>query len=141
MLHEDYLRLFSRHELPLAPAYESQYRKIKYESLEAKQTTVTEFYKSYGWKSKFNGRINDDHLGIELLFLTILIEKYLVLDDKACQVEMREEIRRFIGQHLLTWIPEWNEKMQTNSNTMCYKGIGTLIIASIEDIYEILGQR
>ena len=29
--------------------------------------SVSEFYKSYGWKSKFKGKINDDHLGIELL--------------------------------------------------------------------------
>ena len=66
--------------------------------------SVSEFYDSYGWKSKFKGKINDDHLGIELLFLTLLVEKYLVLDDQACVAEMRNEIRRFIDQHIFSWI-------------------------------------
>ena len=93
------------------------------------------------WVSKFKGKIQDDHLGIELLFLTILIDKYLVLDDEACLGEMRKEIRRFIDFHILSWIPEWNKKVQAHSNTLCFKGIGTLILACTEDIFSLLDQK
>ena len=137
-LREDYLRLFAKDELTLAPAYESVYRKNDSTESSENSQSVSDFYSSYGWQSKFKGKINDDHLGIELLFLTLLIEKLLVLDDKACKVEMRNEIRRFIGNHILSWIPAWNKKLQSNANTLCFKGIGTLILACTEDIFSMM---
>ena len=53
--------------------------------------------------------------------------------------EMRNEIRRFIKQHILSWIPEWNNRMQEYAGTLCYKGIATLIYACCEDIYDLMG--
>lgn len=140
LLREDYSRLFDRKDTTLAPAYESLYRKNT-GGADSQTSDVSEFYKSYGWKSKFNGKINDDHLGVELLFLTLLIDKYLTLDDEACLGEMKKEIQRFINQHILSWIPEWNKTVQIYSNTLCFKGIGTLILACTEDIFSICGQK
>ncbi len=139
MLQEDFTRLFARKEMPLAPLFETSYQNSKMHMPGKSFTSVSEFYNSYGWNSRFKDKINDDHLGIELLFLTILVEKYLELDDEACRIEMRKEIRRYISQHILTWIGEWNKKIQEHSNTLCYKGIGTLIYACVEDIYSIMG--
>jgi putative dimethyl sulfoxide reductase chaperone len=134
-MKEDYNRLFADEGTPLAPALESLY--INTSEPNQNGSSVSDFYNSYGWISKYKGKIKDDHLGIELLFLTLLVEKYLVLDDQACVVEMRNEIRRFIDQHLFSWIRRWNAKIQEFSNTMCYKGIATLIFACIEDIYSL----
>ncbi len=136
-LREDYTKLFDTQKLSLAPAYESLYRINTGQN----EMSVTEFYNSYGWESKFKDKAKDEHLGTELLFLTTLVEKYLVLDDSACLGEMRQEIRRFIDQHLLSWIPEWNEKIQQKAKTLCYMGIATLIFACVEDIYSFLGQN
>lgn len=141
ILHEDYLRLFAMKDSSLAPAYESLYRKNHDSNSSRLPSSVTEFYNSYGWVSKFKDRIKDDHLGIELLFLTRLIEKYLVLDDEACRGEMRTEIRRFIDFHLLSWVEEWNRKIQVHSKTLCFKGIGTLILACSEDLFALLGHN
>lgn len=141
LLHEDYLRLFTRQLPALAPAYESQYNKKITAWSGYDSSSVTEFYNSYGWQSKFKGKIDDDHLGIELLFLTLLIDKYLVLDDEACQCEMRNEIRRFINHHILSWVPEWNKKVQTYANTLSFKGIGNLILACSEDIFVFFEQK
>ncbi|HUX56601.1 MAG TPA: molecular chaperone TorD family protein [Bacteroidales bacterium] len=141
MLREDYIRLFGRQELPLAPPYESLYNSNRDIILNLRTPSVTEFYNSYGWQSKFRGKIDDDHLGIELLFLTILIEKYLELEDQACMIEMKREISRFIDQHILYWIPAWNENIQQNAKTLCYKGIGTLLFACIEDIFNYFEQK
>src|SRR5664280_720760 len=141
LLHEDYLRLFARQLPALAPAYESQYNKKIIARSGYDSSSVTEFYNSYGWQSKFKGKIDDDHLGIELLFLTLLIDKYLVLDDEACHGEMRNEIRRFINHHILSWVPEWNKKVQTYANTLSFKGIGNLILACSEDIFVFFEQK
>jgi putative dimethyl sulfoxide reductase chaperone len=141
ILREDFLRLFAIKELSLAPAYESLYKKNRFSNSIRPSASVTEFYDSYGWISKFKGKIEDDHLGIELLFLTRLIEKYLVIDDEACRIEMRTEIRRFIDFHLLSWVGEWNKKIQVHSKTLCFKGIGTLILACTEDIFALLNRN
>jgi TorA maturation chaperone TorD len=69
MVREDYKRLFENRELALAPVYESFYKKNRYLKSGKHPASVTEFYDSYGWVSKFKGKIDDDHLGIELLFL------------------------------------------------------------------------
>ncbi len=134
-LHEDYLRLFTGRDRALAPAFESIYK--NHTPPGQKAESVTEFYRSYGWESKFKEKINDDHLGIEILFLTIMIEKYLEFEDEACKREMGNEIRRFIRKHILSWIPEWNKDIQAHSKTLSFKGVGTLILACSEDILSI----
>lgn len=140
MLKEDYFRLFSVTGLPLAPAYESVYTKNENYTGNPSQK-VTEFYKSYGWVSGSKSKTADDHLGTELLFLTRLIDKYLQLDDDPCCCEMQKEIHRFIGQHILSWIPFWNDDIQENAHTICYKGVGTLIYACMEDLSQIFAYR
>ena len=128
-LHDDYNRLFNGGGNALAPAFESIYKNHT-----PVAESVAEFYKAYGWESKFKGKISDDHLGVELLFLTIMIEKYLELDDDACRGEMKNEIKRFINKHILSWIPEWNKDVQVHSRTLSFRGVGQLIVACSEDI-------
>ena len=141
MIREDFIRLFANEDLNLAPAYESLYNYGEKKNSGRLSESVTEFYNSYGWVSKFKGKIKDDHLGIEILFLTRLIDKYIMLDDNSCRVEMRKEIQRFIEQHILSWIKEWNQKVQAHSNTSCFKAIGTLILACSEDIFNLFEQN
>lgn len=141
MMKEDYIILFSGTGNYLAPPYESAYRSKDHLISDKQAFEVREFYKSYGWESKFQGKIPDDHLGIELLFLTLMIEKYLELEDEACNAEMRNEIRRFIVQHIMSWVPDWNINIQEHAKTLSYKGIGTLILACAEDLYNIMGKN
>ena len=141
MMKEDYLTLFTAAGNSLAPPYELVNRSRNLLIFDKQTSEVSEFYESYGWESKFKGKIPDDHLGVELLFLTLMIEKYLELDDEFCNSEMRFEIRRFIDQHLLSWVPDWNENIQERASSLSYKGIGTLILACVEDIYSIMDQN
>jgi TorA maturation chaperone TorD len=138
---EDYYRLFTRENVPLAPLYESIYQNFLPEERRSNVPDVSEFYNSYGWMKKFKPEMKDDHLGVELLFLTKLVEKYIILDDEACRTEMRNEIRRFIEQHILSWIPEWYRRVQANSLTISYKGISSLIYACAEDIHALLSEK
>lgn len=140
-MSEDFYRLFTREDLTLAPLHESFYLRSASDVRISDVTHVTEFYRSYGWKTKYRPEMKDDHLGVELLFLTVLVEKYIVLDDEACRGEMRSEIRRFIEEHLLTWVPEWHQRVQANSLTLSYKGISSLIYACIQDIHSLLSDR
>jgi TorA maturation chaperone TorD len=141
MMHEDYTRLFSDKNTGLAPALESLYRNHTPSGEKPISENVTEFYRSYGWESRFKGKVNDDHLGVELLFLTLLIEKYIEFDDEVCRNEMKNEIIRFIRNHILSWINEWNKDVQVHSKTLSFKGVGTLIVACSEDILSVLNNQ
>jgi TorA maturation chaperone TorD len=138
MMKIDYSILFAEPTDPLAPPLESSFRRKSAVRLNKEIPGVIDFYNSYGWVSKFRNHIPDDHIGVELLFLTLMVEKYLELDDEACHMEMKNEIRRFIDEHIFTWVPEWNNKIQSYAKTLSYKGIGTLIQACTEDIYSIM---
>jgi TorA maturation chaperone TorD len=138
MLKDDYDKLLSGTGQPLAPPLKSIYTDLSLEEGLGEEK-VSDFYNAYGWMKRTRYNIPDDNLGIELLFLTLLNDKYIALDDEACRSEMRNEIRRFIKQHILSWIPDWNDRIQDFAATLCYKGIATLIYASCEDIYELMG--
>ncbi len=137
-LRKDYRRLFLDPVKPLASPVSTEYNKNNPTGKSRYDVNVTAFYESYGWKPGSSYKLPDVHLGTKLLFLSLLIDKYTKLDDKACQSEMGKEIRRFITAHILSWIPEWNEKMQLNAETLCYKGISSLIYACTEDLFYIL---
>jgi len=136
-LGDDFYRLFDINGTALAPAIESVFCKRNNNSVRPVEN-AGEFYKSYGWQPDTHATVPYDHLGIELLFLTWLIDRCMKLDDGPRYIKMKREIRQFINQHILSWIPEWNQKIQESAHTLCYKGIGTLIHACVEDIYEIL---
>ena len=140
ILQQDFRRLFSAsYGLPLAPPYKSAFTDALMDAVTGKEN-VTDFYNSYGWKKRSDYKAADDNLGIELLFITLLIDKYITLDDEACRFEMAKEIRRFISYHIMTWLPAWYERMQETAGSMCYKGIASLIFASCEDIFEMMGK-
>lgn len=137
MLQNDYNRLFGNPGLALAPPVKSYYFDNS-DQCKPGVCQVSEFYKSFGWTSRLPDDIPDDNLGIELLFLTLLIDKYISFEDEVCRCEMRKEIKRFISQHIMSWLPEWNNRIREFSLTNCYKGIATLIHASCEDIFAIM---
>ena len=133
LLTDDYRRLFISKDGGLAPAYESSFSGNN-KDISHKKINVSEYYQSYGWKPKFKKVTEPDHLGVQLLFLTHLIDIYTALEDEACRREMRHEIVWFIDNYLLSWLPKWNKKIQDNSISLCYKGIGNLIHAVSEDL-------
>lgn len=139
-LQDDYGRLFSGSGLPVTRPVKSSYIP-DYNSEGVESEKVSDFYNSYGWKNRSRYNIPDDHLGIELLFLTLLNDKYISIDDEVSRKEMRNEIRRFIELHILSWVPVWNDQIQEHAGTLGYKGISTLIYAVCEDIYALLGNQ
>jgi Uncharacterized component of anaerobic dehydrogenases len=132
MLSEDYITLFAENGSSLAPARASIYLADRNNGLNI-NSEIAEFYNSYGWQPGKPGK-PAGHLGIELLFITKLVENYILLDDDPCCLEMKKEICRFINNYVLSWIPSWDEDIQKHAHTQCFKGISTLIYACLEDI-------
>lgn len=135
---DDYSTLFGDIGLALAPPFASVYLSRDHLIIDKHTLEVRKIYNSYGWKSRNEGIIPDDHLGIELQFINLLLEKYIELDDGVCKKELTGDLKRFIELHLQTWIEDWGSKIQSNSSTDFYKGIGYLAVSCIEDVYSLL---
>jgi hypothetical protein len=71
---------------------------------------LCELYRRYGYHRENECRLEADHLGIELLFTNLLIEKYLTEDDSRVKEMIRKELLSFINDEMLSWLPLWAER-------------------------------
>jgi TorA maturation chaperone TorD len=99
---------------------------------------LSEVYGRYGYCRTSECDMEADHLGIQLLFVNLLIEKYLTEDDYEIKEMIRKDLVAFIKEEMLTWIPRWAEKVSESSVTKCYTGISGLIVGGLEDVKDIL---
>jgi len=118
---------------PAATVWKS-YGKAK----EEHHLTLARLYANYGYAKAKECTLDPDHLGIELLFVNLLLEKFLTEDDNEIRAMIREDLQQFIRGELLAWLPRWAEKVSEQSVTKCYTGISGLIIGGLEDVSEIL---
>lgn len=95
-------------------------------------------YQRYGYCREEACHLEADHLGIQLLFINLLIEKYLTEDDNEIREMIRKDLLDFITDEVLVWIPRWAEAVTEKSVTKCYTGISGLITGGLQDIKEIL---
>ena len=98
-------------------------------------------YNRYGFYKDEKCGLRLDHLSMELLFVNMLLEKYLTEDDYEIKEMIRKDLSSFISDELLTWLPFWAKAVADGSVTKCYSGIAGLVVASLEDVKEILTRR
>jgi TorA maturation chaperone TorD len=98
-------------------------------------------YNMYGYTRAKDCGLTPDHLGIELLFINLLIEKYLTEDDSGTRGVTGRVLHNFISNEMLNWLPSWAEAVSGRSRTKCYTGISGLIIGGLEDVRDILERQ
>jgi TorA maturation chaperone TorD len=99
---------------------------------------LSEYYSRYGYCTTEESDMEADHLGIQLLFVNLLIEKFLTEDDNEIREMIRKDLVAFIKDEMLTWLPRWSEKVSERSVTKCYTGISGLIVGGLEDVNDLL---
>ncbi|MBN1388468.1 MAG: molecular chaperone TorD family protein [Bacteroidales bacterium] len=137
----DHLELFGGKGKALAPPYSSVYMSPDHIINDTVSIRVRKLYHAYGWKSQMEGKVPDDHLGIELQFINLLLSKYPELEDNVCRNEIRKDLIKFIDAYINPWINEWNRYVQENAESDFYKGIAYLTLSGIEDIYSTLSRQ
>jgi TorA maturation chaperone TorD len=134
----DHLNLFGGMGKPKAEPIESAYLSEKESILKPSSLDAGKRYESYGWNPIINDSKPKDHLGFEIQFLNLMLEKYFEIEDGVCHAELTADIHNFIDQHLIGWVEIWNRKIQDYARSDFYKGVGYLIVASIQDIRSIV---
>lgn len=137
-IKNDHLELFGGMGPSLAPPYSSVYMSEDHIMNGPLTMEVQKLYHAYGWKSRFEGKIPDDHLGIQLQFINLLLNKYAELDDEVCRKEIRTDLVRFIDSYINPWINDWNKAVQEHAESDFYKGLALLITSGLEDIFSSL---
>jgi TorA maturation chaperone TorD len=103
--------------------------------------SLSMIYNRYGYSSDCDESLEPDHLGIQLLFVNLLIEKYLTEDDNEIREMIRKDLLEFINIEMLPWLSRWAEKVTGQSVTKCYTGISGLIVGGLEDVKDILTRQ
>jgi len=128
-LNRDYQRLFVGPDSLLAPPYESVYRTVDRLLFDEPTFEVRAAYRTLGLQAPHLNREPDDHIGLEFSFLSSLCEHALVAlarDDRRRFDEVLDIHRRFLCSHLLLWGGDCLGLVETNSQTLFYKGVGAL---------------
>lgn len=134
----DYLTLFGSSGIPLAAPFESSYPAYGIKENQEIIPAVHYTYLSYGWQAEKIEEVPDDHLGIEIQFLNLMLEKYNEVDDGICRKELTSDIKKFIDNHLRPWLTPWNRLMQKHASSDFYKGIAYLVLACVQDVYYLV---
>ncbi|MBI4518527.1 MAG: molecular chaperone TorD family protein [Deltaproteobacteria bacterium] len=89
-----------------------------------------------------------DHIGVELSFMSLLCERerqgWEAGDLPAVNLLLARELR-FLGDHLLRWVPDLSQRISANARTLFYRGIGHLteefIRADAAALVRVCGER
>lgn len=126
----EYTRLFvGPYKLP-CPPWESVYTSSKRLMMQEAYATVKDLYREAGLTMNNSG-IMYDHVGAELNFIAVLF-KNIELKSRNCSYE--NIAKRFFNEHLMRWIPQFAQDMETASNSLLYK---TVACATRNLIFEI----
>lgn len=127
----DFAAIFLRPDLHMAP-YESLYNVPLGDkpALWGKAAIETQaFYESSGLVLDESIDLVPDHLAIELLFMSYLIENGRV-----------EEQRKFLEEHLFLWMPSYCEGIQKHAGTVFFKDVANLMKEFIMSEYELMNE-
>ena len=116
----EYTRLFiGPYKVP-CPPWESVYTSGKRLMMQEAHDEVQGFYFEAGLQID-NPNIMADHIGAELNFLTILLQK--MEQEPVKRVYYTELEKRFLDEHLMRWIPQFTLDMEEAADSKFYKAL------------------
>ena len=128
-MHDDWQRLFLGPENVLACPYESVYLNEEHLTFGSETLAVRQWYRTYGFQAPAEGHEPDDHIGLELLFVSLLCRGGLDAADHGnaeSLVATCLAIGDFLKEHLLLWADECLDHVQAHAQTQFYQGVGQL---------------
>lgn len=122
------------------PPYEGLYRTRLGGGAEACVAGVEQAYRQAGWTPDDHERQRPDYLGTELSFMATLCDEELAVSEDSLRLSsalIRE--RRFLEEHLLTWVPAYCRQMLNHSRTPFFQGIAHLLLGFLNEEAHTLG--
>lgn len=132
--------LIGPHKL-LAPPWESVY--LTKERLLFQESTlkVRQAYVKHNFIPAEYPHVADDHLALELDFmanLSSLTENDYAEQNSDRSLELLEEQKSFLKEHLLVWVPEFAEKIQESPTLYLYPNMAIMLKEFLEIQLEVI---
>lgn len=135
-VRRDFTQLFVGPERMTAPPYESVHRSEDRLIFEQETFVVRAAYAEFGLAAPRLNQEPDDHIGLEMAFISELCVRGLdALDsaDTAALTLVLAAIARFLDEHLLAWGPQCLTLIATEATTSFYRGVGALGLGLLSD--------
>jgi putative dimethyl sulfoxide reductase chaperone len=143
-LHVDYTRLFIGVGKVLAPPWESVHFGEDRLIFQERTLEVRTWYRRFGLEVERKYKEPDDHIGLELLFLSHLASLGIQALEKQDQTRFNELLdaqREFIKMHPGTWALTWCGLVDRNAQTDFFKGLAHLTRGALSALSEILDAK
>jgi TorA maturation chaperone TorD len=143
-LHVDYTRLFIGVGKVLAPPWESVHFGEERLMFQERTLEVRTWYRRFGLEAERKYKEPDDHIGLELLFLSHLATlgiQALEKEDQDRFNELLDAQREFFKMHPGTWALTWCGLVDRNAQTEFYKGLAHLTRGALSELSEILDAK
>ena len=133
----DHRDLFEGPDHVLACPYESVYLSDEHLTFEEQTLNVRAFYNRFGVEAPLVGKEPDDHIGLELSFISHLC--LLGIDaiegsDADAETAMIASIGDFLDQHLLRWVNGCLDRVVEHATTDFYRGLGHLTRGTVRQL-------
>lgn len=134
-LAADYARcLLGMHADPVPP-FESVWVSDLHLMMQESRDEVVELYASEGMGKARAFRIPEDHIAVELEFMSLLCKRagelFAANDAIVLQANIVKQ-RTFMRNHMLTWIPDFCQKLSLRSTTAFYRALANATEAFVK---------
>lgn len=131
----DYTRLLvGPYRLP-CPPWESVYTSSKRLLLQEASDAVRAAYEEIGLEVGAS-RVLPDHIGIELNFMGVLLEK--IEADSGGDNSRAKCAKEFFNAHLQSWVPRFAADMERAAETPLYKAVARSTTATLNKLGQVL---
>jgi TorA maturation chaperone TorD len=125
----EYTRLFiGPYKLP-CPPWESVYTSPKRLMMQEAYDEVRDYYNKAGLTVNNQG-IMADHIGAELNFLAVVLQK--AHSDTKKEQYYRDLTRGFLDEHVIKWIPQFARDMEDAADLLFYKTLARVTRSMID---------
>jgi TorA maturation chaperone TorD len=128
-LQSDYTRLFIGPGKVLAPPWESVYFNKERLTFQEQTLQVRACYRQFNLEFEDIYKEPDDHIGLEMLFISKLTQMAIELLKDNNQIEFErvlEAKKQFLSEHLLRWGISWCSLVYNHAKTEFYKGLSLI---------------
>jgi TorA maturation chaperone TorD len=129
-LRDDYLQLFIGLDWVQAPPWESVYFSERRLLFQEQTLQVRDWYLKYNLLPEHLNNEPDDHISLEMAFLSHLAKLGLDALDRQDQQafdELLQAQRDFASRHFLRWVPMWCDLTEKDARTDFYRGLACLV--------------
>ncbi|MDR1185659.1 MAG: molecular chaperone TorD family protein [Coriobacteriales bacterium] len=133
----DYMRLFIGPGKPLAPPWETMFLSDDALLFQMETLEVRSWYRAYDLESKKLHHEPDDHIALELEFVSFLTDsavRQLQEGDSVAAETFLGARSDFLSSHLLRWCFDWCQTVDENAKGLFYQGIAKLVAGTMKEL-------